>query len=148
MARPTRHTSWRDYVPPAGSRSTRTGHSAIPERAAAPHSRSLNENKFHAEKTIARDGTKLDSAHEAKLYQDLLFRERAGEITELQRQVAIPLFDNGLHITTVRVDFVYRDRATGALVYLEAKSKPTRTRAYVMSRKLLFSKKGIKVVEG
>jgi len=145
MPRPPRHDSWRDYVPPAGSRSTRTGHSSIPERTApAPP----GVNKFHAEKTVARDGTTLDSAHEAKLYQDLLYRERAGEITDLQRQVPIPLVVNDIRITTVRVDFVYRDRATDALVYLEAKSEPTRTRAYVMSRKLLFALKGITVVEG
>ena len=145
MARPTRHDSWRDYVPPPNARLTPTGRSLHTPPPAAPPP---GVNKFHAEKTIARDGTKLDSGHEARLYQDLLYRERAGEISELRRQVPFPLDVNGQRITVVRVDFVYRETATGELVYLEAKSAPTRTRAYVISRKLLKALTGIVVTEG
>jgi len=114
MARPTRHNSWRDYVPPPNARLTPTGRSLHTPTPAAPPP---GVNKFHAEKTIARDGTKLDSGHEARLYQDLLYRERAGEISELRRQVPFPLDVNGQRITVVRVDFVYRETATGELVY-------------------------------
>jgi len=133
---------WRDYKPPAGSRSTRPDDTSIPAAPKVPKA-----NKFHAVKTVAADGTPMDSGHEAKVYQDLLYRERAGELTELQRQVAIPLIVNGQRITTIRVDFVYRDRATGALVYLEAKSDPTRTRAYGITRKLFTALMGASVTE-
>jgi hypothetical protein len=145
MAWSSNDKAWRDYVPPAGARSTRSGHSPIP--AAAPAAPRLGGNKFHAQKATARDNTQLDSRHEARIYQDLLFRERAGEITELRRQVPFSLDINGKHITTIKVDFVFRDRATGELVYLEAKSEVTRTRQYVITRKIFTALTGATVTE-
>lgn len=141
MTRPV--NTWRDYIPPPGSRSTRPSDVI----ASAPKPAAPSVNKFNAKATAARDGTVLDSSHEAKVYQDLLFRERAGEITELRRQVPIPLDVNGQRITTVKVDFVFRDCKTGQLVYLEAKSPITRTRQYVISRKLFAALIGVQVEE-
>lgn len=136
---------WRDYVPPAGSRSTLP--SDVIPAAPIPAAPRNPMNKFHAQRTTARDGTVLDSSHEAKLYQDLLFRERAGEITELRRQVPIKLFAYEKYITTIKVDFVFRDVKTGQLVYLEAKSPVTRTRQYVLTRKIFAAQFGVEVEE-
>jgi hypothetical protein len=144
MARPSRDKSWRDWTPPPGSRSTPAG--ASPQLPAAP-ARPPGWNKFHAEKTIARDGTTLDSSHEARVYQDLLFRERAGEIRDLQRQVPIRLVAYEKYLTTIKVDFVFQDVKTGRLVYLEAKSPVTRTRLYVLTRKIFAAQFGVEVEE-
>jgi hypothetical protein len=54
---------------------------------------------------------------------------------------------NGLRVCWIKVDFVYREKATGELVYVEAKSPITRTRQYVITRRLFEAITGIKVVE-
>lgn len=143
-------SSWRDWRPPAGSKSTLPSRAAEDARIArallnAPTAKKFN--KFGAEKTVARDGTTLDSGHEAKVYQDLRFREAAGEITDLQRQVTIPLVVNGVKVCIIKVDFVFLDKRTGARVYLEAKSPVTRTRQYVITRKLFLAIHGVAVEE-
>ncbi len=134
---------WRGYLPPADQivGGTRAGDEAAP---AAPK----RTNKFGAVKTTARDGVVLDSAHEAQIYQDLTLLQAAGEITELRRQVRIPLDVNGLRVCEIKVDFVYREKSSGQLVYFEAKSPVTRTRQYVITRKLFEAVMGVKVTEG
>lgn len=129
--------AWRDYRPPGDF--TPAGNPGRPVSARV--------NKFAAEKTTAADGVVLDSGHEARVYQDLQLRVAAGEITDLRRQVRINLDVNGQRICWIKVDFVYRDRATGQLVHAEAKSPVTRTRQYVITRRLLTALTGIVVEE-
>src|SRR5215831_16727639 len=131
--------SWRQWQPPPGTKSTPTTRTAVPIGGTLPPAAAPRHpfNKFHAQRTASKiDGTILDSSHEARVYQDLLFRERAGEIARLRRQVRIPLDVNGCRVCEIKVDFVYYDHALARDVYLEAKSPVTRTRQYVITRKL------------
>lgn len=90
-------------------------------------------NKFGAIPTEV-DGIRFDSLKEARRWGELRLMEKAGEIRNLRRQVALPLEgrDGPLKTRTGRamrltVDFVYEDRRTGwATVYEDSKGKPTR----------------------
>lgn len=90
-------------------------------------------NKFGAISTVV-DGIRFDSLREARRWSELRLLEKAGEIRNLRRQVAVPLQgrDGPLLTRTGRqmrltVDFVYEDRALDwAEVYEDSKGKPTR----------------------
>ena len=93
------------------------------------------------------DGFIFDSIAEAAHYRDnLRIRELAGDITELRLQPRFDLVVNGLKITRYTADFSFRDR-DGELHVQDVKSKPTRTRDYVMRRKLMKAIFGIDVEE-
>lgn len=103
----------------------------------------------------------FDSVHEYNVFKDLFARQRAGEISELSRQVVFRLLPNQYETScnergkTVRklierkvnytADFVYREG--GRLVVVDAKSKATRTRDYIIRRKLMLYIHNIKIVE-
>ena len=70
------------------------------------------------------NGIKFQSKKEAKVYTDLLWQEKLGEITELRRQVAFPLVVNGVPICKYVADFTYYTKE-GAAVILEAKGFKT-----------------------
>lgn len=103
----------------------------------------------------------FDSVHEYDVYKQLKQRERAGEISYLSRQVVFELLPNQYEIQkTARgtkrklierrviytADFVYFDH-TGARVVADAKSTATRTRDYIIRRKLMLYIHGIKIKE-
>lgn len=87
-------------------------------------------SKYGNRKTVI-DGVTFDSAREAKRWQELRLLERAGEITDLERQVSIPLwgrngplkFASG-RMANYRADFTYRDRS-GREVIEDAKGFET-----------------------
>lgn len=66
-------------------------------------------SKFNA-KITELDGIKFASKAEAKRWGELKLLERSKQITDLRRQVRIPLYVNGRLITTYVADFVYRER--------------------------------------
>lgn len=66
----------------------------------------MSRNKFNARKAKIGDLT-FDSASEAKRWAELKILERAGEISELTRQRAYPLWVNGETIATYKPDFRY-----------------------------------------
>ncbi len=67
------------------------------------------------------DGEKFDSAWEATCWSSLKLMERAGSITDLRRQVRMPLrADNGSVVCFLVPDFAYRDDK-GRQVYADAK---------------------------
>lgn len=70
--------------------------------------------------------TRFDSMTEAKAWAQLLLREAAGEIDEIERQVNYPLHaptpDGGKALVwSYRADFRYRDRATGLRIVIDVK---------------------------
>ena len=79
------------------------------------------------------DGITFDSKREAKRYRELKLREKAGEITNLECQVPIPLFGRNDAIRTPTgkqmryiADFSYVDwTLNGARVLEDAKGWPT-----------------------
>lgn len=117
-------------------------------------------SKYGAKK-ITRDGITFDSKREAKRYGELLLLERAGAITELQRQVEFVLIPaqrepdtigkrGGVikgkvleHKCSYVADFVYKE--DGKLVVEDTKG--FRTKDYVIKRKLMLWVHNIRIKE-
>lgn len=97
------------------------------------------------------DGIKFDSAKEAQRWSELKLLERAGEISELQRQVSFTLVpaqvdENGKVIERpVRyvADFAYKENG----VYTVEDAKGFRTKEYVIKRKLMLWQFGVRIKE-
>lgn len=108
-------------------------------------------NKYHNKKTTV-DGITYDSRREAERSIELRLMERAGEITNLRRQVrfeVIPtLYVDGRvaeRKTVYIADFVYTDKRTGETVVEDVKG--VRTKEYALKRKLMLEKHGIRIRE-
>ncbi len=113
--------------------------------------------KYHNSPTerVAEDGTviQFDSQKEARRYDALILRLRAGEIRDLRLQVDFTIQEaytdeNGHRVRAVRyrADFTYKD-PEGRLVVEDVKSRPTRTREYLLKRKLMKERLGIDITE-
>jgi hypothetical protein len=88
---------------------------------------------------------------------DLKFLEKAKEISGLQEQVAFELIPAQFEVVNEKnsciersckyiADFVYTDR-DGKKVVEDVKSPITRTKDYIIKRKLMLSVYGIRIVE-
>lgn len=68
-----------------------------------------------------QDGHRYHSRFEAKVGRDLDLRLKAGELTEIKRQVRLPLYGfNGGHVCDYIIDFVVKHK-DGTEEYIEAK---------------------------
>ena len=124
----------------------------------------MARNKYGNEKTKI-DGIVFDSKKEANRYRELKLLEKAGEISDLRRQVKFELIpaqyetkDEWVSPTRVRqrvvcaekavtyyADFVYRDVRTEETVVEDAKG--VKTEAYKIKKKLMLWVHGIKIRE-
>lgn len=91
---------------------------------------------------IEVDGMVFDSKREYKRWQELKLMQRAGEITDLERQVPFRLLPTqktpqGSTVREVQyiADFTYRDKR-GMLIVEDAKG--VRTRDYITKKKLML----------
>lgn len=118
--------------------------------------------KYHARK-ITVDGITFDSQKEARRYSELLLLVKAGEISDLRRQVKFELIpaQREPDVTGPRggiikgkvierevayyADFVYRDKRTDRTVVEDVKGM--RTEVYNLKRKLMLWRYGIKIKE-
>lgn len=109
------------------------------------------KSKYHNKKVII-DGIKFDSKKEANRYQELKLMQRAGIISDLQRQVKYVLIpsqkgDDGRvverHCTYI-ADFVYVDENGKKVV---EDTKGYRTSDYKIKRKLMLYIHGVKINE-
>ena len=107
--------------------------------------------KYRNTKTVV-DGETFDSRKEANRYCELRLMERAGEISELRRQVVFTLIpaqyvDGKYAERPVKyvADFVYVDRSTGKTVVEDVKSDATVTPEYVIKRKLMLYRYEIQI---
>lgn len=124
------------------------------------------QNKYFNIRTKASDGMVFDSTKEARRYEQLLLLQRAGEISNLQRQVTYELLPNqyetyerysktgkrledGKKLIERKVeyvaDFVYTDSKTGEVIVEDAKG--FHTKDFILKRKLLLFRHGIKLRE-
>ena len=121
----------------------------------------VNRNKYHNKK-LQVNGESFDSMKELRRWRDLKLLEKAGVITELRRQVPFELIPDqrepdrigprggrkpGRMIERKAVyiaDFVYRDQDGREVV---EDCKGMRTKDYVLKRKLLLFRFGIRIME-
>lgn len=116
-------------------------------------------SKYHSKKVMV-DGIEFDSKREAKRYGELLLLERAGAITDLQRQVKYkllpaqyrPVFDKKTRKWKDRcierevsyvADFVYQQ--DGETVVEDTKG--FKTKDYILKRKMMLFFHGIVIAE-
>ena len=108
-------------------------------------------SKFGNRKTVL-DGITFDSAKEANRWAELKLLERAGKITELQRQPGFTLIPKQVRdgklverAVVYKADFAYHDEESGQDVVEDVKG--LRTKEYIIKRKLMLWEYGIRVVE-
>lgn len=119
-------------------------------------------NKYRNEK-VTVNGVVFDSKKEARRFQELRLLEMAGKITDLQRQVKFVLIPAQREPDTIGprgavkqgkiierevyylADFVYIDNKTGEKFVEDAKGM--RTKEYIIKRKLLLWRYGIRIRE-
>lgn len=109
----------------------------------------VKRNKYGARRVIV-DGITFDSDREAKRWALLQLRVKAGEITDLERQVKVPLFGRdgplltrtGRHMR-ITLDFAYREH-DGRKVYEDSKGMPTRD--YEV-RRAVAAAQGVEIIE-
>ena len=106
-------------------------------------------NKYHARK-VKRDGLTFDSAAEYDRWRELLLMQRAGAISGLERQVRFKLMppqkENGKTVergVSYVADFVYQ--RDGETVVEDVKG--VKTPEYVIKRKLMLERHGIRIRE-
>ena len=95
---------------------------------------------------IRVDGRLFDSKAEAARWQELSLLERAGEITELERQVEYELIpkQKGERAVKYIADFRYKDHEGKTVV---EDTKGVRTPVYILKRKLMLRVHGIRIRE-
>ena len=121
-------------------------------------------SKYHNRHTerVAPYGTviRFDSQREARRYDNLMAWQKTGEIKDLRLQVDFTLQEaytdtEGRRVRAIRyrADFTYlrrlmgREGHTWALVVEDVKSRGTRTKDYLLKRKLMKERFGIDIVE-
>lgn len=120
------------------------------------------KSKYGAKKTVI-DGITFDSQKEARRYNELRMMEKAGSISNLQRQVKFTLIPNQREPDTIGkrggiikgklierevayiADFVYTDKTTGETVVEDTKG--FRTADYIIKRKMMLFFYGIRIKE-
>ncbi len=128
------------------------------------------KTKYRSQK-VTRDGITFDSLKEYRRFCELRLLEKAGAITDLKRQVPFELIpaqyeeiptgeiykrgDRKGQPKTKRVciensvvynaDFVYTEN--GKMVVEDTKSSATKTKDYILKRKMLLYFRGIKIKE-
>ena len=128
----------------------------------------FRSNKYHSKK-ITRDGMTFDSLKEYRKFRELLLLEKAGEITDLKRQVEFELipaqyeeiptgevYKRGelkgqpkikrvcLELSVKYIaDFVYKENGKTIVV----DTKGFRTKDYILKRKMMLYFHGIRIKE-
>lgn len=132
--------------------------SIVPEEPPKPAGKQSGRSKYKAvKKTVTLpDGTEhtFDSAKEARVYDDLLIRLKAKEISNLRLQVQYELLPkqrltNGKLERNVRylADFVYEEDGITRVVDVKGYRKGTAYAVFVIKRKLMKWVHGIEIIE-
>lgn len=98
--------------------------------------------KFRNRK-VTVDGLSFDSVKESRRWADLCLLQRAGQISDLSRQVRLPLKVNGQTIGHIVPDFSYT--ANGQIVYEDVKSVATITPMFKWKAKHFLAQYGIPI---
>lgn len=109
----------------------------------------MRASKYHAKKIETPDG-KFDSKKELKRWEDLKQMQKAGEIHQLNRQVKFELIPaqkvNGRTVEracSYIADFTYYYKGS----FVVEDTKGFKTPDYIIKRKLMLEKHGIRIQE-
>ncbi len=103
-----------------------------------------------------RENLHFDSKKEADRFDRLMLMLKAGEIKDLRLQVEFTLqpaytTPEGERVRAIRylADFTYYRKTEDGWEYVveDVKTKPTRTRLYLMKKKLMIDRLGITITE-
>ena len=118
------------------------------------------KSKYHSRK-VTRDGIVFDSVKEANRGRELTLLEKAGEITDLKRQVEFVLIPDQREPDTVGkrggikkgkiierkcsyiADFVYNENGKPVV----EDTKGFKTKDYIIKRKLMYCVYGVRIKE-
>lgn len=102
-------------------------------------------SKYNNTKTVV-DGISFDSQKEAARYRELKLLERAGEVSNIDRQVEYQLIPKqpGERAVKYIADFRYKDKG-GKTVVEDVKGY--KTEVYKIKRKLMLYRYGIRITE-
>ena len=105
-------------------------------------------SKYNAKK-ITIDGIEFASRKEASRYAELKVMERAGIIRDLKMQEEFELIPKcgKERPAKYHADFSYTVTATGEKVVEDVKSRATKTKDYILRRKLMNWRHGIQIQE-
>ncbi len=93
-------------------------------------------------------GITFDSKREARRWQELQLLEKAGEIVDLQRQVAFKLVVGTVNVGVYRADFTYKARLAGVRWPLIVEDvKGVRTPVYRLKKRLMLACHNIEIRE-
>ena len=84
-------------------------------------------------KKVVIDGIEFDSLAESRRWFERVWAQKRGEISELRRQVDIPIYVNGVEVCFWRADHVYMEN--GVEVWEDVKGKATDL--YLLKKKLI-----------
>lgn len=108
-----------------------------------------NWNKYN-NRVVQRDGMTFDSVKEYRRYCELALLERAGQITDLQRQVKFELIPSQKidgkvveYPCSYVADFVYMENGKKVV----EDTKGYKTKDYIIKRKLMLREHGIRIQE-
>lgn len=101
--------------------------------------------KYGNERTLV-EGRWFDSKAEARRWGHLRLLLDAGEISELSRQPELKIVVNGHHLASYFADFSYVDK-DGRKIFEDVKSPASRTRVYVLKKKLVECIYNIQITE-
>lgn len=124
--------------PGVGCRSSpkKDGHPGVALRPSGARS------KYRAQRCEV-DGETLDSKAEGKRFAELKILERAGEISDLERQPAFRFEIGGELMFTYRADFGYH--SSGVRVIEDVKG--VRTPVYRLKKKIIEAHHGVEIIE-
>lgn len=133
----------------------------LPSPSLAEGQKASKYHNRHTERVApSRTVIRFDSQREARRYDNLMAWQKTGEIKDLRLQVDFTLQEaytdtEGRRVRAIRyrADFTYlrrlmgREGHTWALVVEDVKSRGTRTKDYLLKRKLMKERFGIDIVE-
>jgi hypothetical protein len=113
-------------------------------------------NKYGA-RALELEGIRFDSRREAARYRELQYLTAAGLIQELEVHPRYPLMVLALYqdgppwvfrtVGHYTADFRYVDVSSGEVVVEDVKSRPTRTTAYRLRKRLVEAMHGVAIRE-
>lgn len=103
-------------------------------------------NKYFAKKTVAM-GLKFDSRWEAERWGQIKSMERAGIVTNLDRQIKFPIVMNDIKICDYIADFVYDlKNEDGTISHIVEDAKGVLTPEFRLKKKMMLAVHGIDIL--